>query len=82
MLRLAPTFNGRRSLPPLSFFFHRAFGKTQSVCLAVLSGASEEVIDLRCSVEESSGATCRPPLPEALTVLTEPYGTLGELVSC
>jgi hypothetical protein len=59
--------------------FHRVLGKTQSFCLVVLSGASEEVIGLPCSAEESSGATCRPPLQEALTVLTEPYGTRGEL---
>ena len=61
--------------------FHRVLGKTQSFCLVVLSGASEEVIGLPCSAEESSGATCRPPLQEALTVLTEPYGTRGELES-
>jgi hypothetical protein len=61
--------------------FHRAFGKTQSFCLVVLLGASEEVVDLPHSVEESSGETHRPRLQEALKVLTKPFGTRGELVS-
>ena len=50
----APIFSGRRSLPPLRFFIG-LLKKTQSFCLVVLSGASEEVVDLPYSVVESSG---------------------------